>query len=233
MDFQLQVVRGRSATSTLKLADGVTTVGRRDDCQLRIRSSQVSRRHCQLFEKKGLLLVKDLGSSNGTFVNGERIEDQRVLSPGDELTVGQIKLRVQKVAAAAAAQPAAPASKPGDTAVGLPSPVAESHSIPLADDQPIPVDDDRLIPMSDDHPIPVVGLDDEYEINFDDEPDAPTVMPPPAAKVAPPPAAKTKPGATPARPQPEPTRRPAIELEAGEGEEAVADFLKAIRLDDD
>ena len=73
MDFQLVVVKGRSHSGALKLADGVTTVGRQDDCELRIKSSQVSRRHCQLFEKKGLLLVKDLGSSNGVFVNGKRI----------------------------------------------------------------------------------------------------------------------------------------------------------------
>ena len=96
------IVRGRSASKAIKLADGVTTVGRHDDCQMRIKSSQVSRKHCELFEKKGLLLVKDLGSSNGTFVNGKRIKDQRVLEPGDELTLGQIKLKVAKVGDCAA-----------------------------------------------------------------------------------------------------------------------------------
>src|SRR5438093_1150473 len=73
-----------------------TTVGRQEDCQLRIRSSQVSRKHCQLFEKKGLLIVKDLGSSNGTLVNGKKIEEQRVLEPGDELMIGQVTFKVEK-----------------------------------------------------------------------------------------------------------------------------------------
>lgn len=114
MDFQLVIVRGRSASATIKLADGVTTVGRHDDCQLRIKSSQVSRKHCELFEKKGLLLVKDLGSSNGTYVNGKRVQEQRVLEPGDELTVGQVTLKVAK---AGTAPPTGTASKPGDTAV--------------------------------------------------------------------------------------------------------------------
>ena len=99
MDYQLLVVRGRSATEAIRLGDGVTTVGRHDDCRLRIKSSRVSRRHCELFGKKGLLLIKDLGSSNGTFVNGKRIQEQRVLEPGDELTIGQVKLRVAKVGA--------------------------------------------------------------------------------------------------------------------------------------
>jgi predicted component of type VI protein secretion system len=116
MDFQLLVVRGRSASEALKLLDGVTTVGRHDECQIRIKSSQVSRRHCELFEKKGLLLVKDLASANGTFVNGKKIQTQQVLEPGDELTVGQVTLRVAKIGEAPPVH--APSSPPaGDTAV--------------------------------------------------------------------------------------------------------------------
>src|SRR3954467_8518869 len=117
MDFELVIVQGRSASKTLKLADGVTTVGRHDDCQLRIKSSQVSRKHCELFEQKGLFLAKDLGSSNGTYVNGKRVVDQHVLEPGDELTIGQVKLKVGKIGEALPPTPAKPASKPGDTAV--------------------------------------------------------------------------------------------------------------------
>src|SRR5690242_9331622 len=116
MDFELVVVQGRSASSTIKLVDGVTTIGRHDECQLRIKSSQVSRKHCELFEKKGLLLVKDLGSSNGTLVNGKKIQGQRVLEPGDELTIGPVQLRVAKVGATAASAPSKSAS-PADTAV--------------------------------------------------------------------------------------------------------------------
>src|SRR4051812_39116727 len=81
MDYQLLVVRGRSASATIKLEDGVTIVGRHDDCHLKIKSSQVSRQHCHLFEKKGILLVKDLGSANGTYVNGKRVKEQQVLEP--------------------------------------------------------------------------------------------------------------------------------------------------------
>ncbi len=111
MDFQLVVLRGRSATTALKLGDGVTTAGRHDDCQLRIKSSEVSRRHCQFFEKNGMLLVKDLGSSNGTFHNGKKIEGQRVLEAGDELTIGPVKLRVEKVGQPAAAAKAVASSR--------------------------------------------------------------------------------------------------------------------------
>src|SRR4051794_36370154 len=97
MDFELQVVRGRSAAQTLKLADGVNTVGRLVECNVRIKSSQVSRKHCELFEKKGLLLVKDLGSANGPFFNGKKVNGQKVLDPGDEISIGGVQLRVPKI----------------------------------------------------------------------------------------------------------------------------------------
>src|SRR3954468_23266425 len=117
MDFELVIVQGRSASSTLKLGDGVTTIGRHDECQLRIKSSQVSRKHCELFEKKGLLLVKDLGSANGTLVNGQRVQGQRVLEVGDELTIGPVQFRVAKVGETTTAAPTKSTSSPGDTAV--------------------------------------------------------------------------------------------------------------------
>src|SRR6266481_5690881 len=106
MDYQLYVVRGRSTSEALKLLQGVTTVGRHDECQIRIKSSQVSRKHCELFEKKGLLLIKDLGSANGTFVNGKKVDGQRVLEPGDELTIGGVKLRVAKIGQVGPLKPA-------------------------------------------------------------------------------------------------------------------------------
>ena len=119
MDFQLVVIRGRSVSSAVKLADGVTTAGRQEDCQLRIKSSQVSRKHCQLFEKHNMLLVKDLGSSNGTFVNGTKIENQRVLEPGDELGIGPIVFRIEKIGQPAVSKSATAVkpNKPNDTAI--------------------------------------------------------------------------------------------------------------------
>lgn len=121
MDFQLVVIRGRSATQTIRLTNGVTTVGRQEGCQLRISSSQVSRRHCQIFEQQGALLVKDLGSANGTFVNGRRISDAQVLQPGDELSIGQVRFRIEQLNPSTS-------SKPSDTAV---SQALEEDEVPM------------------------------------------------------------------------------------------------------
>ena len=178
MDFQLVVLRGRSATTALKLGDGVTTAGRHDDCQLRIKSSEVSRRHCQFFEKNGMLLVKDLGSSNGTMLNGKKIEGQRVLEPGDELTIGPVKLRVEKVGqpATAKASPATASPKPGDTAVPSPTvtPGAASDEFEIDfDDQPEPASEEKTVavkPPAKPNPAPAPAKAAAAELPPADEP---------------------------------------------------------------
>jgi pSer/pThr/pTyr-binding forkhead associated (FHA) protein len=163
MNYILQVVKGRSATTTLKLADAVTSIGRHDDCQIRIKSSQVSRRHCELFEAGGKLAIRDLGSSNGTFVNGKKITGQQVLKSGDELTVGTVTLRVSKLGQGApdASQPS-PASTPkpkaSDTAIVDAIPAGDDEDdfeVELSDDQS-PSDMD-IIPLAEDEPVEPAG----------------------------------------------------------------------------
>ena len=67
----------------------VTVIGRREDCDLRIPLGDVSRKHCRLIKDDGVLRIEDLGSSNGTFINGERVQ-QAELAAGDTLQVGPV-----------------------------------------------------------------------------------------------------------------------------------------------
>jgi pSer/pThr/pTyr-binding forkhead associated (FHA) protein len=71
-----------------------TIIGRRQDCDLRIPTKDVSRQHCELLLKKNSVLAKDLGSSNGTFVNGKRIAEVE-LKAGDRFRVGPVTFIVQ------------------------------------------------------------------------------------------------------------------------------------------
>ena len=128
MNYVLQIVRGRSEANTLRLIDGVNSIGRHDDCQIRIRSSQVSRRHCELFEDGNRLMLRDLGSSNGTFVNGKRVLGQQTLKPGDVLTIGGVTLRVDLLGAS---QPEVGGSLACPTAA---SDTAELTALPVAED---------------------------------------------------------------------------------------------------
>jgi hypothetical protein len=74
-----------------------TVIGRSTDCNLRIASNEVSRRHCRVIVTDDGVSVQDLGSSNGTFVNGQKIEQgkQAPLAPDSELSLGAVKFVVR------------------------------------------------------------------------------------------------------------------------------------------
>lgn len=74
-----------------------TVIGRAADCDLKLNSDLVSRRHCKIFLTDSVVLVHDLGSSNGTFINGDKLTPKRdtKLPPGSLLSVGNISFKVE------------------------------------------------------------------------------------------------------------------------------------------
>jgi len=97
---------------TFELKAEKTTVGRVSDNAFEISEASVSSHHCELTPRGNEVLVKDLGSTNGTFINGEKIEEG-VLKPGQILRVGMIEMRLETgdAAAAVATSPSSAASK--------------------------------------------------------------------------------------------------------------------------
>lgn len=88
----LVVVRGPNAGSRFLLDRDETTVGRHPDSDIFLDDVTVSRRHAQILRgEAGGLLLRDLGSLNGSYVNGERV-DERALGTGDEVQIGRFKL---------------------------------------------------------------------------------------------------------------------------------------------
>ena len=82
-------------TSAIPLRKSATTVGRaRALCDLVLESKAVSKRHCELRVEHRRLVVRDLGSRNGTWINGRRISEAE-LQPGDELKISQVVFRVE------------------------------------------------------------------------------------------------------------------------------------------
>jgi predicted component of type VI protein secretion system len=71
----------------------VTVVGRREYCDVKIADPSLSKRHCVLVKTDGLLLVRDLATTNGTKVKGQRVRWAALL-PDDRLTLGAYKCRV-------------------------------------------------------------------------------------------------------------------------------------------
>src|SRR5437868_10428485 len=71
----------------------LTLVGRKEDCDLRLDHKSVSKLHCILVKTDGLILVRDLGSTNGTRVNGQRVR-RAALLPNDNLAIANFKYQV-------------------------------------------------------------------------------------------------------------------------------------------
>jgi pSer/pThr/pTyr-binding forkhead associated (FHA) protein len=120
MDASFVLIKKDGQRRVFPLVAGLTVIGRRPDCDLRIPLMEVSRRHCQLDSHGGLFTLRDLGSSNGTYVNGEKIEEAQ-LRPGDHIQVGPLTFVLEVGAAAAAVEgaPGADATKPGDKKANL------------------------------------------------------------------------------------------------------------------
>ena len=81
-------------TRSFPLARDVTIIGRREDCDLRIPLTEVSRKHCRVVKEGDTLRIEDLGSSNGTFQNGLRVQEA-LLQPGDYVQIGPVLFAVQ------------------------------------------------------------------------------------------------------------------------------------------
>jgi predicted component of type VI protein secretion system len=81
---------GRSHELTV---DKATTIGRVEDNTFQIAEASVSSHHCEVLVRGSDVVIKDLNSTNGTFINGEKITES-VLKPGQTLRLGQIELRL-------------------------------------------------------------------------------------------------------------------------------------------
>ena len=215
MNYVLQVVRGRSASTTLKLADGVTVIGRHDDCLIRIKSSQVSRRHCELYEVADKLTLRDLGSSNGTFVNGKKVSGQQALKHGDEVTVGAVTLRVAQLGQAPISR-----AEPGSDSKPKAADTAVLEAIAADEDE----QEEFEMEFDDGDPVPVVEgipLADEEETKAAKSKSSPKVA---TASRTPVPAAE------------KPAEKPSTAKASTEGakeDDAIAQFLLDLKLDDE
>ena len=89
---------------TQELKADKTTIGRVEDNTFQIAEPSVSSHHCEVLLREKDVVVRDLNSTNGTFINGEKVTES-VIKPGQILRLGQIELRLETDT------PAAPAKK--------------------------------------------------------------------------------------------------------------------------
>jgi DNA-binding NtrC family response regulator len=103
--FYLLVVQGGSSSMFHLPRTGVVVVGRALDADLCLQDTAASRRHAKIMTAEGEARVVDLGSYNGTYVNGERIEGSRTMTSGDVISIGEATLILHAGSKQAAGHP--------------------------------------------------------------------------------------------------------------------------------
>ena len=87
--FQLIMRSGPTPGATFNLEGDQLTIGRDSANEIVINDAEISRRHARLTYQGGKYVLEDLGSTNGTFVNGQRLAGPRVLKPGEVVSFGE------------------------------------------------------------------------------------------------------------------------------------------------
>ncbi len=83
----------------IPLEKAIVLIGRQSDCDVSLTlSRKISRKHCCIAQVDDKYVVRDLGSTNGVFLNGTRIKKEATLSVGDDLMIGDVHFRVQNEA---------------------------------------------------------------------------------------------------------------------------------------
>jgi FHA domain-containing protein len=86
---------GDARPRTVRLAASMT-IGRAPECELRLEDTYASQQHARLFARNNAWFVEDLGSTNGTFVNDQKLAAPAMLQPGDKVRVGQTILELRR-----------------------------------------------------------------------------------------------------------------------------------------
>lgn len=105
MSAKLIVASGKSAGRAISLKNGQLLIGRAEDCDIRPLGEEVSRKHCAVVLAGEQITVQDLGSRNGTYVNGTKIEAKTPVpvKHGDIVRVGPLEVKVEVASAVPAA----------------------------------------------------------------------------------------------------------------------------------
>jgi predicted component of type VI protein secretion system len=147
MQVVLVMFRADGQRRSFSVVRESTVIGRREDCDLRIPLAEVSRKHCRLVREDASIRVEDMGSSNGTFHNEQRVQEA-TLSPGDTLRIGPVTFMVQ-IDGVPADEEMQAAIVPPAEADGTAAPAHADHAAPTESSAPTSEADDLSVFLSD------------------------------------------------------------------------------------
>ncbi|HEY5729951.1 MAG TPA: FHA domain-containing protein [Anaerolineales bacterium] len=136
--FQLIMRTGPTPGATFTLEGDQLNIGRDSTNEITINDAEISRRHARLTYQGGKYVLEDLGSTNGTFVNGQRLAGPRVLKAGEVVSFGEQIVLVFEVST----------NDPGATMVSPRAAVVPSASKPVTPPPPPPSDYVGSVPAS-------------------------------------------------------------------------------------
>ncbi len=137
---------------SIVLDKAITLIGRNPDCDVVItHSKKISRKHCCVAQVNGRYVVRDLGSMNGIWINGERVKGQGDIRVGDEIAIGDIPYRLveQKL----------PNGKDDSSSRHLKKQRRRSTQAEFVDKQPL-----RPPDLSQDFPVPIPEGPDSFVV---------------------------------------------------------------------
>jgi pSer/pThr/pTyr-binding forkhead associated (FHA) protein len=94
MELKLKIVQGKNAGQEVTITGQKFLIGRAEDCHMRPGSDMISRHHCAVVVDQSYVAIRDFGSKNGTYVNGQRVIGECELKSGDQLRVGPLEFEV-------------------------------------------------------------------------------------------------------------------------------------------
>jgi predicted component of type VI protein secretion system len=170
----------------IPLEKAIVLIGRQSDCDVSLtQSRKVSRKHCCLAQVNNTIMARDLGSTNGIYLNGVRVKRECRIRLGDELTIGDLRFRLQSDPKSQRLEPAPKKAS------------QKAHKQPPVDEAALATLSSKPTPAADRTADPAVSMDfpvilPEEGRDFAVEPSLPKLPPPRRSS----PRAKPKPGSS-------------------------------------
>lgn len=141
-------VRFRAADGEEIELSGAMSVGRSADCDITIDDGRVSRSHAKITVDGDQVTLEDLGSANGTFINGTRVQASQVLNSGDEVSFDSNKFTFLSGEKAVAEEVIEEAVDPNATMIGTAPPPISAEPPPPSEPKPIVEEPEKHVPGS-------------------------------------------------------------------------------------
>jgi predicted component of type VI protein secretion system len=124
MKVSLVVAQGVHQGKVIPIPVAQFVIGRDEGCHLRPASPAISKKHCAIVVDAGKILIRDYGSTNGTFVNDEQVSGEKEIKNGDKIRIGPLEFSL-KLQATASKSPSRDAAKPAAVSIPTPPPKDE------------------------------------------------------------------------------------------------------------